>query len=161
MNPPHTFYNVYGIERVGRLSGQRFIGDHDWYREGCELLTGVKNSPASARSRTASGVIKSAIDDFPVISTSFALLVPGQGADADPDQQAGLGRGGRAGRGPATGWNRKHHDARHLVEYSSRELFKKMPLAWQIFDAAAGRPGHRREVQRGTLDPAAVARSCT
>ena len=34
--PPHTFYNVYGIERVGRLSGQRFIGDHDWYREGCE-----------------------------------------------------------------------------------------------------------------------------
>ena len=40
-NPPHTFYNVYGIERVGRLSGQRFIGEHDWYREGCEVLTGV------------------------------------------------------------------------------------------------------------------------
>src|SRR5262249_26697245 len=32
------FYSIYGIERVGRLSGQRFIGRIDWYREGCELL---------------------------------------------------------------------------------------------------------------------------
>jgi hypothetical protein len=33
------FYNIYGIERVGRLSGQRFIGRVDWYREGCIFWT--------------------------------------------------------------------------------------------------------------------------
>lgn len=31
-------YYLYALERVGRLTGLRFIGDHDWYREGCELL---------------------------------------------------------------------------------------------------------------------------
>ena len=32
------FYYLYGLERVGRLTGQRFMENHDWYREGCELL---------------------------------------------------------------------------------------------------------------------------
>src|SRR5690606_39113528 len=27
-------YYLYGLERAGRLSGQRFFGGHDWYREG-------------------------------------------------------------------------------------------------------------------------------
>ena len=135
LNPPHTFYNVYGIERVGRLSGQRFIGDHDWYREGCEYLTGVKDSPGLGQKQGGEWRIdKSAIDDFPVISTSFALLFLAKGRTPilisklawDPPTERTPGAG--------TGWNRKHHDARHLVEYSSRELFKKMPLAWQIFD---------------------------
>lgn len=134
MNSPHSFYNVYGIERVGRLSGQRFIGDHDWYREGCELLTGVKgNEGLSQKPGGEWKIPNSAIDSFEVISTSFALLFLAKGrtpillsklAWDSPTERPGIG----------TGWNRKHHDARHLVEYSSREIFKKMPLAWQIFD---------------------------
>jgi hypothetical protein len=42
-NPNHiayTMYYLYALERVGRLTGQRFIGDHDWYREGAEYLLG-------------------------------------------------------------------------------------------------------------------------
>jgi|LakMenEpi03Aug12_release.lakeMendotaPanAssembly.Ray.scaffolds.fasta_scaffold02075_20 hypothetical protein len=31
-------YYLYGLERVGRLTGQRFIGEHDWYREGAAQL---------------------------------------------------------------------------------------------------------------------------
>jgi hypothetical protein len=132
MNPPHTFYNVYGIERVGRLSGQRFIGDHDWYREGCEFLTGMKNSPLNQKS-DGRWVINDQLDNYPVLSTSFALLFLAKGRTPilisklawDPP-------GARPATG--TGWNRKHNDARHLVEYASRELFKKMPLAWQVFD---------------------------
>jgi Domain of unknown function (DUF4159) len=133
-DPQHTFYNVYGIERVGRLSGQRFIGDHDWYREGCELLTGVKNSQGLAQ-RKPGGEWKTegAIDSFPIVSTSFALLFLAKGRT--PILLSKLAWDSPADRhGTATGWNRKHHDARHLVEYSSRELFKKLPLAWQIFD---------------------------
>jgi hypothetical protein len=32
------YYYLYGLERVGRLTGRRFIGRHDWYREGAEVL---------------------------------------------------------------------------------------------------------------------------
>lgn len=133
-NPPHTFYNVYGIERVGRLSGQRFIGDHDWYREGCELLTGVKNSPGLAQKPGGEWQIKQAIDDFPVVSTSFAVLFLAKGRTPILLSKLAWDSTGDPRPGTGTGWNRKHNDARHLVEYSSRELFKKMPLAWQIFD---------------------------
>jgi hypothetical protein len=37
------FYYLYGLERVGRLTGQRLIANHDWYREGCELLIKRQN----------------------------------------------------------------------------------------------------------------------
>src|SRR5262249_7952628 len=36
-------YYIYGIERAGRLGGQRFFGDHDWYREGTSFLIGTQN----------------------------------------------------------------------------------------------------------------------
>jgi hypothetical protein len=32
------FYFMYGLERAGRLSGRRFFGAHDWYREGAAKL---------------------------------------------------------------------------------------------------------------------------
>ena len=135
-NPPHTFYNVYGIERVGRLSGQRFIGEHDWYREGCEILTGaVVNTTGLTQKAGGEFFIKhSHLDEYPVISTSFALLFMAKGRT--PILVSKMAWDSAEERpGQSTGWNRKHHDARHLVEYSSRELFKKMPLAWQVFDA--------------------------
>ena len=31
-------YYLYALERVGRLTGQRLIAGHDWYREGCDLI---------------------------------------------------------------------------------------------------------------------------
>ena len=127
-----TFYNVYGIERVGRLSGQRFIGEHDWYREGCEWLCGVKRSPLNQHEDGSWGaeLKDNLIDNLPVLSTSFSLLFLSKGrtpiliskmaydiVDKKPNE-----------------WNRKHNDARHMVEYASKALFKNQPLAWQVFD---------------------------
>lgn len=40
--PPRTFYHLYGLERAGRLSGSRFIGEYDWYREGARTRTPAK-----------------------------------------------------------------------------------------------------------------------
>ncbi|TWU40972.1 DUF4159 domain-containing protein [Novipirellula artificiosorum] len=37
-NSATYYYYLYALERVGRLSGRRFIGGHDWYREGAEAL---------------------------------------------------------------------------------------------------------------------------
>src|SRR5262249_50204027 len=42
-------------------------------------------------------------------------------------------------------WNNKRSDVRHLVEFASRELFKKQPLAWQVFDVRQGGKGAVRD----------------
>ena len=128
-----SFYNVYGIERVGRLSGQRFIGEHDWYREGCEVLTGVKDSPLKQK-EDGSWKITGIVDGMPSVSTAFALLFLSKGRT--PVLISKLAYNGRPIRGAVNrqSWNNKHNDARHLVEYASKELFKKQPVGWQIFD---------------------------
>jgi hypothetical protein len=117
----HTFYNVYGIERAGRLSGQRFLAGHDWYREGCEFLVRRQHEDGSW-SFSSSGT-----DSQPVLSTSFALLFLSKGRTPVLVSKFAHGRD--------EGWNNKHHDARHLAAYASKELFKRLPLAWQVYDA--------------------------
>ncbi len=132
-----TFYNVYGIERVGRLSGQRFIGKADWYREGCDFLVkGQKEGGSWSASDE---------DDFKgvnVISTSFALLFLSKGRSPVLISKMAHGPAKMDGKlltetGSKNGlldWNRKHNDARNLTEYASRELFKNLPLGWQTYD---------------------------
>jgi len=40
------------------------------------------------------------------------------------------------------GWDNKHNDMRNVVEFASRELFKKMPLHGR-FSMCAARPATR------------------
>ena len=35
---PHHYYYLYGLERMGMLTGRRWLGAHDWYKEGADLL---------------------------------------------------------------------------------------------------------------------------
>ena len=45
-----VLYYLYGLERAGRLSGQRFIGNHDWFREGAKfLINGQGGRPLGQR----------------------------------------------------------------------------------------------------------------
>jgi len=134
------FYNVYGIERVGRLSGQRFIGRFDWYREGCDFLSNLQNN-TGAWSAKKPGFGE---DANKVISTSFALLFLSKGRSPilisklayggfTLDKQTGILT--EKGANPnISGWNRKHNDARNLTEFASKELFKNLPLGWQVYD---------------------------
>jgi hypothetical protein len=118
--PFNGYYSLYGIERAGRLTGQRFLGDHDWYREGCQyLVRAQRNNGSWLESRGRDG--------WPVISTSFALLFLSKGRT--PVLISKLVHG------PTGDWNNKHNDCRYLVDYAGRELFRRMPMAWQIFDA--------------------------
>ena len=134
------FYNIYGIERAGRLSGQRFLGKVDWYRQGCIELV-ERQSPRDGSWVSTKGVDQ--IDKVNVISTSFALLFLSKGrtpvlisklAHGDffnPKDGTLVERGEVNG---IIGWNRKHNDARHLTEFASKELFKNVPLGWQVYD---------------------------
>ena len=77
------FYYLYGLERAGRLAGIRFFGTHDWYRLGAEELVQTQDK--------LGGFWQGALmehNDPPILATSFAAAVPGQGPRAGPDQQA-------------------------------------------------------------------------
>lgn len=121
---PHVFYNLYGIERTGRLSGERFFGDHDWYRAGCEYL--VKNQ----RDDGSWYIRGQHFDKWPVVSTSFALLFLSKGRTPVLISKLVHGPAGN----PGNDWNNDRNDARHLTEFVSKELFKRQPLAWQVFN---------------------------
>jgi hypothetical protein len=120
-----TFYNLYGIERAGRLSGMRFFGAHDWYREGCDYLVREQQDNGSWHAR---GVW----DQWPVVSTSFSLLFLSKGRT--PVLISKLVHGAWPRRDDDLDWNNDRNDLRHLTDFASKELFKNIPLAWQTFD---------------------------
>src|SRR5262249_55980082 len=116
-----VFYTLYGIERAGRLSGQRYLGEHDWYRTGSEYLVANQNYNGSWKGDRLG-------EDAPVIATSFALLFLSKGRT--PVLLTKLAYG----QPDYPGWNNKRNDARHLTEFASDKLFNKRPLAWRVFE---------------------------
>ncbi|MCC6420932.1 MAG: DUF4159 domain-containing protein [Gemmataceae bacterium] len=128
--PQRTFYNVYGIERAGRLSGLRFFHAHDWYREGCQFLVGKQHKDRDG------GVYWSEPgglgDSWPVVSTSFSLLFLSKGRT--PVLISKLAHGAEPRHANDLDWNNDRNDCKHLVEFCSKQLFKRVPLAWQTFD---------------------------
>ncbi len=83
-----VLYYLYGIERAGRLSGQRFFGNHDWYREGAAYLI-ERQSRRDGSWSTSAGV-----EADPLIGSSFALLFLSKGLAPVSDQQAQLWNAG-------------------------------------------------------------------
>jgi len=113
----YDYYYIYGVERVGRLTAQRFIGDHDWYREGCDQLVRQQDK--------LSGFWRGAGPrDGTQILTSFALLFLAKGRR--PVLIAKLERE------PFDDWNRHRHDLANLTAYVESRW--KRDLAWQVVD---------------------------
>lgn len=133
--PQKAFYHLYGLERAGRLTGDRFLGDHDWYREGCDFLVGVQKADGSFASIGA-------YDKWPVVSTSFALLFLSKGRT--PVLVSKLVHFNRE-RPDDRDWNNDRNDLRHLVAFTSEHLFKGLPLAWQSFDITRPLPASPSE----------------
>jgi hypothetical protein len=113
----HSYYWLYGLERCGRLSGQRFFGEVDWYRLGCEFLVDRQQPDGSWGSA----------EGHAIISASFALLFLSKGRT--PVLISKLVHD------PEDDWNNDRNDVRNLTAYASAQLFRKKPLAWQVFDA--------------------------
>ncbi len=75
-NNSWLLYYLYGVERVGRLTGRRFIGSHDWYREGAEYLMRSQDELSDYWKGTGR------IETNPVVATCFALLFLSKGRRA-------------------------------------------------------------------------------
>lgn len=125
-------YYTYGVERAGRLSGQRFFGDHDWYREGTAMLMATQNDISGAWTGTASH------ETNQVCGTSLALLFLSKGLA--PVLINKLKYGPRNPNNPNAlldnNWNRHPRDVRNLTELvSSMPKWPKL-LTTQELDLA-------------------------
>ena len=113
---PRLYYH-YGLERAGRLTARRYIGKHDWYREGADYLV--------RRQDPLSGFWNG--DGNDLVSTSFALLF--------------LSKGrwpllvGKVQHAPGKDWNRHRHDVNNLTRFVESRW--KMDLTWQTVDLEA------------------------
>ena len=120
-NPGDTswlIYYLYGVERIGRLTGRRFIGRHDWYREGAELL--VREQEQIRGYWRGLGQMES----NPLVATPLALLFLAKGRRAVVIAKAKYGQD--------DGWDLHAGGVpnltRHLETAWGREL------AWQTVD---------------------------
>ena len=114
------YYYLYGLERVGRLTARRFIGDHDWYREGAEMLLSVQDG--------LGGAFKGGRIEDPTVATSFALLFLAKGRR--PVIVA------KSRHEPSTDSNRHGHDIAHLVSHVEKKWRREYPagLSWHVLD---------------------------
>ena len=133
---PHPLYALYGLERAGRLTGQRYFGDHDWYRIGCQLLVELQHRDGFWEDTTVGN-----LGGEPLIATSFALLFLAKGRT--PVLISKLAHNGQ----DSMDWNNKRSDVRHLVDFCSRELFKRQPMAWQAFDVRQKEAGNDEAIR--------------
>ena len=110
-------YYMYGAERAGRLSGQRFFGDHDWYREGAAYF--ISDGVQSLQDGHWEGI--GARETHPIVGTSFVLLFLSKGlapvlinklkyGPPDPKNPRELAD---------NNWNRHPRDVRNLTELIS------------------------------------------
>ncbi|MCL2710167.1 MAG: DUF4159 domain-containing protein [Planctomycetaceae bacterium] len=65
----YLLYYLYALERVGRMTNQRFIGRHDWYRAGTEKILALQNKDSGHWH----------MGTFVIADTSFALLFLSKG----------------------------------------------------------------------------------
>ncbi|MBI3268369.1 MAG: DUF4159 domain-containing protein [Planctomycetes bacterium] len=102
------FYYLYAVERVGMLSGQKYVGALDWYREGASWLVQRQNADGSWGS-----------GPNPSIDACFAILFLAKGhtpllvnkLEWDGD------------------WNNDASDLKNLLEFSAHKLRRR--FSWQ------------------------------
>ncbi|MFG0261410.1 MAG: DUF4159 domain-containing protein [Novipirellula sp. JB048] len=121
------YYYLYALERVGRLSGRRFIGGHDWYREGAEQLLAVHDQFQGFWSGAAP------MESNRDIATSFALLFLSKGKRQVVAAQL------QYESEPRDQWRSHPEGIKHLVRHVERDWGRD--LTWQtIIGQAEGRP---------------------
>jgi hypothetical protein len=122
------YYYMYALERVGRLTAQRFIGDSDWYREGIQQLM-----RRHARFRGwADG--KGHGEDNEHVATSFALLFLAKGNRPILIGKLKYGAAGGLGAGKDD-WNNHPSDALVLTQLVEHKW--KRDLSWYVINAGA------------------------
>ncbi|MFI4875248.1 MAG: prenyltransferase/squalene oxidase repeat-containing protein, partial [Blastopirellula sp. JB062] len=125
----NLLYYLYAVERVGRLGGRRFIGEHDWYREGAEMLVNNQDSLSGAWRGTGNAEVK-----HPTVATSLALLFLAKGR-----RPVVVAKYKHDADGPrntiSRDWNRHRNDIANLTHFIEPRWGNRR-MTWQVIDAA-------------------------
>jgi hypothetical protein len=119
-NPNSDFYllyYLYALERVGRMTNQRFMGKHDWYRAGTDKLLNLQSDGRSHWHGTGGEVIS---------DTAFALLFLSKGRRPVLLSKIQFGNG--------DDWNVHPYDVNNLTLYVESRPLWPSELTWQIID---------------------------
>ncbi len=117
---PNVFYYLYSMERAARLSGQRFFGEYDWYREGAsKLVKQLKNSQNWVGAAQAHG------ENMENVATAFALLFLSKGRRPVVI--------GKYQHSRDNDWDRHRKGVHFLTQALERDWESK--LTWQAIDA--------------------------
>jgi len=119
----YVLYYLYGLERVGRFTGSRFIGDHDWYREGAEYLVAMQDKAAGYWKGEGHS------ENNPVVATSLALLFLSKGRRPVVVAQVKHGEVG------SNDWNAHRGGVHNLTQYTGKRW--KRDLSWQNVNLAS------------------------
>ena len=131
-NPPTTpadaglwhYYYLYGLERAGRLTARRKIGEYDWYREGAKYLVQAIGTVVSRSSWKGRAYAETDED----LATSLALLFLSKGRWPVLMAKVQYRFAGRtAGQGPP--WNRHRNDVNNLTIYVEAKWRRGADLA--------------------------------
>lgn len=126
-NPAFTqfhLYYLYGLERAGRMTGQRFLGNHDWYREGAEALMSIQDAVGG---RYNSSIQSGLGNEY--TETAFGLLFLAKGKRQVVINRLKFGKG--------DDWNHHSMAMQHLTSHTERAW--KRDLAWQTIDIEKAR----------------------
>lgn len=107
-----AYYYLYGVERVGRASGQKYFKSKDWFKMSAEALLQKQRADGSWEG-TGSEMTE-------LVNTAFGLMVLCHGRA--PVMFAKLEHG--------ADWNSKLRDCAGLTHYANRSLERL--LNWQI-----------------------------
>ena len=122
-NPGNTrawwLYDMDAVERVGRMTGQRYIGSRDWYREGAELLAKQRQDTLRGFWTGVGGG-----ETDPSVGTALALLFLSKGQR--PVLLAKLKQL------PMDGANRPEGDLANMTRHIER-LWRR-DMTWQVID---------------------------
>lgn len=118
-------YYLYGLERVGRLTNQRFFYDqrrqpHDWYRRGAQQLVAQQDNIYG--SWTAKGYV----EEDKTIGTALGLLFMSKGRR--PILMA------KCQHSVEDDWNAHRSDVDNLTQYVESQW--KREMTWQVTDLA-------------------------
>jgi hypothetical protein len=117
------FYYLYGLERVGRMTGNRFIGRADWYRQGADFLV-------TSQTELGYWTGVNEVENEPHIATPLALLFLAKGRR--PVLM------GHLRHGEGADWNHHRDGVRNLTFFIEDRW--KQRLTWQTIDVRAASP---------------------
>ncbi|MDR2171676.1 MAG: DUF4159 domain-containing protein [Planctomycetaceae bacterium] len=110
----YLYYYLYALERVGRMTNRRFIGKHDWYREGTDKLLHLRDKVDGSWREGA----------FIDSQTAMALLFLSKGRRPVLLAKMQYGDGET--------WNLHPNDANNITFHAEKRW--NIDMTWQVVD---------------------------